>query len=59
LTSRAGSERAWASVEAVVAELPLAFFSFWVARDASALEAVARRPAAARRADVSASSRAP
>ena len=50
LTSRAGSERAWAGVEAVVAELPLAFFSFWVARDASALEAVVH---------VSASSRAP
>jgi hypothetical protein len=50
LTSRAGSERVWASVEAVLAELPLAFFSFWVARDASELEAVVH---------VSASSRAP
>jgi hypothetical protein len=49
LTSSPGSERMWAIVEAVVAELPLAFFSFWVARDASTLEAVAHRAAAERR----------
>jgi hypothetical protein len=62
LTSSPGSERTWAIVEALVAELPLAFFSFWVARDASTLEAVAHRSVTerrARRADVSASSRAP
>jgi hypothetical protein len=41
LTSSPGSERARAGVEALAAELPLAFFSFWVARDASTLEAVA------------------
>jgi hypothetical protein len=49
LTSSPGSERMWAIVEAVVAELPLAFFSFWVARDASTLEAVAHHAAAERR----------
>lgn len=43
LTSAPGSERRWAIVEAIVAELPLAFFSFWVARDARALEAVGHR----------------
>ena len=62
LTSSPGSERTWAIVEALVAELPLAFFSFWVARDASTLVAVAHRSVTerrARRADVSASSRAP
>jgi hypothetical protein len=62
LTSSPGSERTWAIVEALVAELPLAFFSFWVAREASTLEAVAHRSVTerrARRADVSASSRAP
>jgi|GraSoiStandDraft_5_1057265.scaffolds.fasta_scaffold175424_1 hypothetical protein len=43
LTSRAGSERAWAAAEAVVAEVPLAIFSFWVAHDAGVLEAAAAR----------------
>ena len=63
LTSSPGSERAWAGVEALLAELPLAFFSFWVARDASTLEAVAQRSIAERRARhaarFSASSRVP
>jgi hypothetical protein len=63
LTSSPGSERVWAGVEALVAELPLAFFSFWVARDASTLEAVAQRSVSERRARraarFSASSRAP
>jgi hypothetical protein len=37
LTSQAGSERAWAIGEAIVGEVPLALFSFWVAWDAHAL----------------------
>ncbi|MFL5949398.1 MAG: hypothetical protein ACJ743_13175, partial [Gaiellaceae bacterium] len=42
LTSRPGSELAWAAVEALVAELPLAAFCFWIALDAESV-AVARR----------------
>jgi hypothetical protein len=42
LTSRPGTELAWATVEALVAELPLAAFCFWVALDAESV-AVARR----------------
>jgi hypothetical protein len=42
LTSRPGAELAWAAVEALVAELPLAAFCFWVALDAESV-AVARR----------------
>ena len=42
LTSRSGTEFAWAAVEALVAELPLATFCFWIAFDAEAV-AVARR----------------
>jgi hypothetical protein len=42
LTSRPGTELAWAVVEALVAELPLAVFCFWIAFDAEAV-AVARR----------------
>jgi hypothetical protein len=42
LTSQPGTELAWATVEALVAELPLATFFFWVALDAESV-AVARR----------------
>ena len=42
LTSRSGTEFAWAAVEALVAEVPLAVFCFWIAFDAEAV-AVARR----------------
>ena len=42
LTSRPGSELAWAALEALVAELPLAAFCFWIAVDVEAV-AVARR----------------
>jgi hypothetical protein len=42
LTSQPGSELAWAAVEALVAELPLAAFCFWIALDAESV-AVARR----------------
>jgi hypothetical protein len=42
LTSQPGSELAWATVEALVAELPLAAFCFWVALDSESV-AVARR----------------
>jgi len=42
LTSQPGNELAWAAVEALVAELPLAAFCFWIAFDAEAV-AVARR----------------
>ena len=42
LTSRPGTELAWAAVEALVAELPLAAFCFWIAFDAESV-AVARR----------------
>ena len=61
LTSAPGSDRRWAIVEAVAAELPLAFFSFWVARDARALEAVGHRVRLHREqeARATASSRAP
>jgi hypothetical protein len=48
LTSRPGSELAWAAVEALVAELPLALFCFWLAVDAESLAAARRfvgRPA--------------
>jgi hypothetical protein len=41
-TSQPGNELAWAAVEALVAELPLAAFCFWIAFDAEAV-AVARR----------------
>jgi hypothetical protein len=41
LTSRPGSELVWAVVEALVAELPLAAFCFWVAFDSESV-AVAR-----------------
>jgi len=34
LTSQPGSELAWAAAEALVAELPLAAFCFWIAFDA-------------------------
>jgi hypothetical protein len=42
LTSRPGTEFAWAAAEALVAELPLAGFCFWIAFDAESV-AVARR----------------
>jgi hypothetical protein len=42
LTSQPGSELAWAVVEALVAELPIAAFCFWIAFDAESV-AVARR----------------
>ena len=42
LTSQPGTELAWAAVEALVAELPLAAFCFWIAFDSEAVE-VARR----------------
>jgi hypothetical protein len=42
LTSQPGSELAWAVVEALLAELPLAAFCFWIAFDAESV-AVARR----------------
>ena len=42
LTSQPGSELAWAAVEALLAELPLAAFCFWIAFDAESV-AVARR----------------
>jgi len=42
LTSRPGNELAWAAVEALVAELPLALFCFWVAIDAEAVAAARR-----------------
>jgi hypothetical protein len=42
LTSQPGTELAWAAVEALAAELPLAAFCFWIAFDAEAV-AVARR----------------
>jgi hypothetical protein len=42
LTSQAGSELAWAVVEALVAEVPLALFCFWIACDAEAVAAARR-----------------
>jgi hypothetical protein len=39
LTSQPGTELAWAAVEALVAELPLAAFCFWIAFDAEAVDA--------------------
>jgi hypothetical protein len=42
LTSQPGTELAWAAVEALVAELPLAAFCFWIAFDSESV-AVARR----------------
>jgi hypothetical protein len=48
LTSRPGNELAWAAVEAVVAEVPLAAFCFWLAVDAESVAAArrfVRRPA--------------
>ena len=41
-SSQPGIELAWAAVEALVAELPLAAFCFWIAFDAESV-AVARR----------------
>ena len=49
LTSRPGSERLWASVEALLGELPLAVFSFWVAYDAEKVRATTRRYVTGRR----------
>jgi hypothetical protein len=40
-TSAPGSERTWAVGEALLGELPLAIFSFWVAHDARVLEHIA------------------
>jgi len=42
LTSHPGTEFAWAAAEALVAELPLAAFCFWIALDSETV-AVARR----------------
>jgi hypothetical protein len=42
LTSQPGSELAWAAVEALLAELPLAAFCFWIAFDAEAVDAARR-----------------
>jgi len=42
LTSQSGTELAWAAVEALVAELPLAAFCFWIAFDAEAVDAARR-----------------
>jgi hypothetical protein len=42
LTSQPGTELAWAAVEALVAELPLAAFCFWIAFDAEAVDAARR-----------------
>ena len=42
LTSKPGTEFAWAAVEALVAELPLATFCFWLAVDAESLAAARR-----------------
>jgi hypothetical protein len=42
VTSQAGSELAWAVVEALVAEVPLALFCFWIACDAEAVAAARR-----------------
>jgi hypothetical protein len=60
-TSNPGSERWWAISEAVLAEAPLAVFSFWVAHDAELVGAAAQRYLEARwaRTRASASSREP
>ena len=42
LTSNAGNEFAWAAFEALVAEVPLALFCFWLALDAESLAAAPR-----------------
>jgi hypothetical protein len=42
LTSQPGTELAWAAVEALLAELPLAAFCFWIAFDAEAVDAARR-----------------
>ena len=42
LTSNGGDELAWAAVEAVVAEVPLALFCFWLAVDVESLAAARR-----------------
>jgi len=42
LTSQPGTELAWAAVEALVAELPLAAFCFWIAFDSEAVEVALR-----------------
>jgi hypothetical protein len=49
LTSRPGSERAWAVAEAGLGEIPLALFSFWVAYDAERMCASAQRYVATQR----------
>ena len=48
-TSRPGSERLWAAGEAALGELPLAVFSFWVARDSERMCEAAQRYVARRR----------
>jgi hypothetical protein len=42
LTSKPGTELALAAVEALIAELPLAAFCFWIAFDAEAVDAARR-----------------
>jgi hypothetical protein len=42
LTSKPGTELAWAAVEALIGELPLAAFCFWIAFDAEAVDAARR-----------------
>ncbi len=42
LTSNAGNEFAWAALEALVAEVPLALFGFWLAVDAESVAAARR-----------------
>jgi hypothetical protein len=42
LTSKPGTEFAWAAVEALLGELPLAAFCFWIAFDAEAVDAARR-----------------
>jgi hypothetical protein len=42
LTSNGGDELAWAAVEAVLAEVPLALFCFWLAIDVESLAAARR-----------------
>jgi hypothetical protein len=42
LTSQPGTELVWAVVEALLAELPLAVFCFWIAFDAEAVDAARR-----------------
>jgi hypothetical protein len=42
LTSNGGGELAWATLEAMVAEVPLAIFCFWLAIDVESLAAARR-----------------